>query len=55
MLRLARAAGLGKLGLVTVDGTKRRANTSRSKTMSHGRMRAEEARLEREIAELLLA
>jgi len=38
-----------------VDGTKRRANTSRSKTMSHGRMRAEEARLEREIAELLLA
>jgi transposase len=52
-LRLARAAGLVKLGVVTVDGTKVRANTSRSKAMSHGRMQAEEARLEQEIAQLL--
>lgn len=52
-LRLARAAGLVKLGLVTVDGTKVRANTSRSKAMSHGRMQEEEARLEAEIVQLL--
>lgn len=52
-LRLARAAGFVKLGVVTVDGTKLRANTSRSKAMSHGRMQAEEARLEAEIAQLL--
>lgn len=52
-LRLGRAAGLVQLGLVTVDGTKLRANTSRSKAMSHGRMQTEEARLEQEIAELL--
>jgi transposase len=52
-LRLGRAAGLVKLGLVTVDGTKVRANTSRSKAMSHGRMETEEARLEEEIAQLL--
>ena len=52
-LRLGRAAGLVKLGLVTVDGTKVRANTSRSKAMSHGRMQTEEARLEQEITQLL--
>ena len=52
-LRLARAAGLVQRGLVTVDGTKLRADTSRGKAMSHGRMQAEEARLEQEITELL--
>ena len=52
-LRLGRAAGLVQLGLVTIDGTKVRANTSRSKAMSHGRMQTEEVRLEGEIAELL--
>lgn len=52
-IRLARAAGLGQLGLVTIDGTKVRANTSRHKAMSHGRMVGEEARLERECAAIL--
>src|SRR2546425_231563 len=52
-VRLARAAGLGQLGLVTIDGTKVRANTSRHKAMSHGRMVAEEARLERECAAIV--
>jgi transposase len=52
-VRLARAAGLGQLGVVTIDGTKVRANTSRHKAMSHGRMVAEEARLERECAAIL--
>jgi len=52
-VRRARAAGLGQLGLVTIDGTKVRANTSRHKAMSHGRMVAEEARLERECAAIV--
>ena len=52
-MRLPRAAGLGQLGRVTIDGTKVRANTSRHKAMSHGRMVAEEARLERECAAIV--
>jgi len=49
----ARAAGLGKLGRVAIDGTKIRANTSRHKAMSYGRMDQAEAQLEAEIAEIL--
>jgi len=49
----ARAAGLGKLGRVAIDGTKIRANTSRHKAMSYGRMDQAEAQLEKEIAETL--
>ena len=52
-VRLARAAGLGGLGIVAVDGTKLRANTSRHKAMSYGRMRKEEKRLDREISQLM--
>ncbi len=50
---LARELGLAGLGRVAVDGTKVRANASRRKAMSYGRMGPEEARLEAEIAELL--
>ena len=42
-----------RLGTVTVDGTKVRANASRHKAMSYARMREEEARLKAEIAALL--
>jgi transposase len=49
----ARAAGLGQLGRVAIDGTKIRANTSRHKAMSYGRMDHAEAQLEAEIAETL--
>jgi hypothetical protein len=52
-VRLARGAGLVKLGLVTVDGTKLRANRSRHKAMSHARLQQEEARLEAELAALV--
>ena len=52
-VRLAREAGLGGLGIVAVDGTKLRANTSRHKAMSYGRMRKEEKRLDREISQLM--
>lgn len=52
-VRIARAAGLGKLGRVAIDGTKVRANTSRHKAMSQGRMEEAEARLEEEVNQLL--
>ena len=53
-VRTARASGLGKLGLVAIDGTKIRANTSRHKAMSHKRMKQAEAQLEDEIAQILM-
>jgi transposase len=43
VLRLCRAAGLVRLGHVAVDGTKLRANASRHKAMSYGRMAHAEA------------
>ena len=53
VLRLCQAAGLVKLGHVALDGTKIKANASRHKAMSYGRMKEEEQRLRGEIRELL--
>ena len=53
-VELARAAGLARLGRVTIDGTKQKANTSRYKAMSHQRMREAEAQLKDEIAQILM-
>ena len=53
VVRLARTMGLAGLGRVSVDATKVRANASKRKAMSYGRMREEERRLEAEIAGLL--
>lgn len=53
VLRLCQKAGLVKVGHVSLDGTKIKANASKHKAMSYKRMREEEARLEAEIAELL--
>jgi len=44
--------GMVNLGHIALDGTKLKANTSKHKAMSYGRMRQEEERLEREIEEL---
>src|SRR5438067_789892 len=52
-LRLCRQAGLVKLGRVAVDGTKIKANASKHKAMSYGRMRTQEAALEQEVRSLL--
>lgn len=52
-VQLARRAGMGRLGTVAIDGSKIRANTSRHKAMSYGRMKREEARLEQEIESIL--
>jgi transposase len=53
-VRIARQAGLAKLGRVAIDGTKIRANTSRHKAMSRGRMDEAEALLDDEIAQILM-
>jgi len=53
-VRTARASGLAQLGRVAIDGTKIRANTSRSKAMSHRRMTEAEAQLDDEIAQILV-
>jgi len=53
MLKLCQKAGLIKLGHVSIDGTKIKANASRHKAMSYKRMKEEEARLEAEVQELL--
>jgi len=53
VLVLCEKAGMVKLGHVALDGTKLKANASKHKAMSYGRMKEESARLELEIAKLL--
>ena len=53
VLKLCQKAGLVKLGHIALDGTKIKANASKHKAMSYKRMKEEEARLEKEISELL--
>ena len=53
VLRLAKAAGLVRLGTIAVDGTKVQGNASRHKAMSYGYMTKEVGRLRAEIDELL--
>jgi transposase len=50
VLQLCRAAGLVKLGHVALDGTKVKANASKHKAMSYGRMREVERKLAAEVA-----
>jgi hypothetical protein len=50
VLVLCREAGLARLGHVSLDGTKVRANASKHKAMSYGRMKQKEPILEAEIA-----
>jgi transposase len=49
VLQLCRQAGLVHLGHVALDGTKVKANASKHKAMSYGRMKVEEVRLAGEI------
>ena len=53
VVRLAQELGLARLGKLSIDGTKVRANASKRKAMSYDRMQEEERRLEGEIAGLL--
>ena len=50
VLRLCQRAGLAELGHVALDGTKIKANASKHKAMSYGRMVKTEAELEAEVA-----
>ena len=54
-LLLCSEAGLVKLGHVSIDGTKIKANASKHKAMSYKRMNETEARLQQEIDALLAA
>ena len=53
VLALCQRAGLVKLGHVALDGTKVKANASKHRAMSYGRMKEREAQLAAEVAELL--
>jgi transposase len=53
VLKLCALAGLARVGTIALDGTKVKANASRHKAMSYDRMKAEESRLQREIADIL--
>lgn len=53
VLVLCKRAGMMRLGHVALDGTKVKANASKHKAMSYGRMKEESSRLETEIADLL--
>lgn len=53
VLAICREAGLVKLGHVSFDGTKIKANASKHKAMSYARMVTKEAELEEQVDELL--
>jgi len=53
VLKLCQRAGLVKLGHVSLDGTKVKANASKHKAMSYGRIKEQEKRLEAEVRDLL--
>jgi transposase len=53
VLRVAREAGALSLGRVAVDGSKFRANASKHKAMSYGRLRQQEAQVAAEVEHLL--
>lgn len=52
VVRIAREADLVSLGTLAIDGTKVKANASKHKAMSYGRLRKEGARLSKEIDSL---
>ena len=53
VLKIALEAGALKLGRVALDGTKLKANASKHKAMSYGRMKERERQLRAEVRELL--
>jgi transposase len=53
ILQLCQKAGLLQLGHVALDGTKMRANASKHKAMSYGRMKEKVAELEAQVQDLL--
>lgn len=52
VVQVAQKVGLVKLGTVAIDGTKVKANASKHKAMSYGRMKEEAHRIRKEIKEI---
>jgi transposase len=50
VVRIARAAGMVAMGTLAIDGSRVKANASKHKAMSYGRMQEADAQLAREIA-----
>jgi len=55
VLKLCQRAGMVRLGHVALDGTKIKANASKRKAMSYGRMKEKEPELAREVAQWMKA
>ncbi|HEB51830.1 MAG TPA: IS1182 family transposase [bacterium] len=55
VVQIAAESGLLKMGTLAIDGTKIKANASKRKAMSYGRMQDEEKRLQKEIGALVKA
>jgi transposase len=53
VVQLARELGLVKLGTIALDGTKVKANASKHKAMSYGRMKEQERQLKEQIEALV--
>lgn len=53
VLRLARELGAPRVGRVALDGSKVKANASKHKAMSYGRMREKQTQLRQEVKQLL--
>ena len=52
-VKLAMGAGLVSMGHISLDGSKFKANTSKHKAMSYGRLKAKEKELEKEVESLV--
>lgn len=55
VVQIAREAKLVKMGTLAIDGSKLKANASKHKAMSYGRMKEEDAKLAKEIAAITKA
>lgn len=53
VLQMARDLGAARVGRVALDGTKMKANASKHKAMSYGRMREKQKQLRAEVTQLL--
>ena len=53
VLEMALESGAMKLGRVSLDGTKIKANASKHKAMSYGRMKEKQEQLKQEVQQLL--
>jgi len=53
VVRVAQDAGLVDLGTLAIDGSKVKANASKHKAMSYGRMKSEDKRLKKEISRII--